>query len=427
MNYSFISRLTDNRKIKISSDVARFLYSNEKGCLWYLYCPCNNHFFDDRELFLRNDLILTPVAPSLWPYTARLTLLMADMPGAMNILSNYLRDQHISIIFSKSFRSFHKYATWELHIVFESLIKNGQYVFTYDPDVRTYSTMQQYLDDLVRNLNHDFGQGSFANKGPDQFFLQPLAAFPNHELHHLHYCLTDAAKKLEPLKTERIELQQQIETGLADEQMENEAYRLSKEILRLQDQCIPKLLTLDGEAIKGKNAVDSIQAVIEHIAIYEEVNLNEPFVLCELNYEVLCTRITLIPQEKEYLFYNIEIHFEITNPHSTPYSCLGIIAAITDHVTISGYNIINSGTHQISPDDNTEIGIVSLLVEDIFLAGEDDEQEAEIRKSNEEEKRKIVIDKVERLFTVENLEPVTWQVNAKIVKCHVRMLNELCC
>ncbi|WP_340202515.1 toll/interleukin-1 receptor domain-containing protein [Ascidiimonas sp. W6] len=169
--------------------------------LFGIYYPRSK---SDDESIEKTDFMITPIPFKHWKCTGRLIMKLEKQSTSIPIITEFLKQNGISIAHSVSNRSAHRYSTWDLHISFDSLInKELTYLDNKSYYEETYFEMGK-LSKLLVNEFGDKGKKLLWVDKKDIDLINPLISSVNTGLHFFHNITNKRIENAKDLDTQTL-------------------------------------------------------------------------------------------------------------------------------------------------------------------------------------------------------------------------------
>lgn len=317
MNHGSLGFIEDSG-IYLPLDVINLLSIGKDGCLFGLFYPSPKGLKGYENVTQKLDFMLTPIEPRLWSRSARVVIHLAQKPGSLRKIIEYLTSENISVIHAEGSRSAHRYATWSLHIAFEDISLSLEYDF----DEQVYKPILEKIERLRKGLFEHCKKALFHQRSNSNSLI-PVEIWPNTALSYFHNFVQEQRSISDNSIYEPFELNLSTEGFFATEKMK------IKSIL-----------------------VDYLDDI--------NMNLLPSIIFAEFDNKFLNIRLALIPEPNLNRFFEIGVTYHRLG-NSEP--CVGIIAAILNCFP-KEYNIWHSYNFTKSQSKSHKQGKLLFLVED---------------------------------------------------------------
>lgn len=336
MNHGSFGILNSSFELLLSPENLSALTVGDGGSLYGIVYPKNESKNYDK-VTVDHDLVLTPIPFHLWPRCARLQIIIRQIPGTLNKISEFLANKDILIIHSESTRSGYRYATWNLVISFsKSLIKDSD--LNYDSTSQSYPEIILALNHLIQEIEDKFSDFIFNEDRSSIDMSTPVTGFCIGKLAYF-YNLHDEFKDVYPL----FEIKVKIIGGRP-------------------------LLTSD-----------SFKMHLGNIANEKYNNICNFIVYTELESKSMILRLSLIPEISHgKLFSEIGIEYKWNMVKGSGGS-IGLLSEVSSVIS-ENYSIWRSFNYVKDVSMFLEVGIIVFVVEDLDTDSSIDEVEGRLRR-----------------------------------------------
>lgn len=116
---------------------------------------------------IKYHFMLSPIPYHLWPKTARFKIRLKQQETGgqttgMRAISDFLQKRNVSIVYSFSSRSAHRYSTWDIHVVFDN-ISIGDLKDDYDPTNSYYKTIWESSEAIKAEMQSAYQDFLFSD------------------------------------------------------------------------------------------------------------------------------------------------------------------------------------------------------------------------------------------------------------------------
>lgn len=332
MTQSGLGFIDINGHIKLPHDVLRPLSIRYNSFLWGIYYPKNHeHDLLPDSLLTeagRHDYMITPVSPYLWKVSARIILKLSRGRGIMAKISEFFADKDIkvSILHAKSSRSSHRFSTWVLHVAIVPLISAP---LEYDEMQGYYLEVKKYLEEKIHTgliELHKSSKASGLSLLFDKYDVnKSVETHPNSELHFFDWVKGKKILTHSPF-----------------------AIKVSEE---------GSLISINNDF------VHQLKDISKKLNQSDDYLLNTP-VYSEFDSRGLNMRLFIFPKLAKAKFFEIGIDYEYRKDNTSDYSCIGLIASVTNCISKQKYSIWQSCNYTTESAGTSERGKLIYLVED---------------------------------------------------------------
>ncbi|WP_153796814.1 toll/interleukin-1 receptor domain-containing protein [Foetidibacter luteolus] len=139
---------------------------------------------------IKYHFMLSPIPYHLWPKTARLIVRLKQVKDfgqttGIRVISEYLLKQNISLIYSFSNRSAHRYSTWDVHIAFDEF-NLDDFKDDYNTENSCYNKVHHATNKLKTELKQKFDKYLFYDED-DIDLRNAVITRVNTSCHYFYY------------------------------------------------------------------------------------------------------------------------------------------------------------------------------------------------------------------------------------------------
>jgi hypothetical protein len=318
MNHGGLGCLERGR-LFLPSDLLKPLSITHRTRLFGMYYPSKYP-----HTTIQHDFMITPIPHRLWPKIGRYIIRVQHDPGTIQLVSQCLAANNVSILLAEVTRSGHRYDTWNLTVSFDFLPANDDLEFL--PKETVYKETRDQINKIKKVMLTECGEALFRDKR-DQHLKDPIHEIPHTALSYFYHQSKERTK------------------------LNSDEAWLFKPFNLIYNEYLGAIHSGDEE---------EFDAILEYI--FNRTKQSGPwYVSASTDIQDMNIRVAIIPQPLERSFF--EATYDYTRAGG-PDSSRGLLAYLLEELP-SDYNIWRLVNHTKISTPEREKGHLVFLIEDM--------------------------------------------------------------